>query len=68
MEYTKLIHEIETYCEAMDVAPSTFCLRAAKNGTLYKRMKEGGDCGVKVLDKIRAYIKANPIPQELGAA
>jgi hypothetical protein len=63
MEHIKLIQEIEAYCAAMKMAPSTFCLRAANNGTLYKRMTEGGDCGVKVLDKIRNYMRANPAPK-----
>jgi hypothetical protein len=63
MEHQKLIQEIEAYCAAAGMAPSTFCLKVANNGALYSRMRDGGDCGVKVLDKIRAYIAANPAPQ-----
>lgn len=60
MEREKLLKDIEDYCAATGQAPSTFCLRVVKNGTLYKRLQEGGDCGVKALDKIRKYIAENP--------
>jgi hypothetical protein len=68
MEHEKLIAEIEEHCAATGQAPSTFLLKAVKNGTLYKRLMEGGDCGVKVLDKIRAHIKANPAPKIVTGA
>ena len=64
MEHEKLIKEIEDYCAATNQAPSTFCLRVANNGMLYKRLKEGRDCGVKVLDKIRAHIATHPAPKK----
>lgn len=60
MEHENLIQEIEEYCAATGQAPSSFCLNVVRNGALYKRLKAGGDCGVKQLDKIRKYIRENP--------
>lgn len=68
MEHEKLISEIREYCAATGQAPSTFCLSVVKNGALYKRLLDGSDCGVKVLDKIRTHIANNPAPQKEGAA
>ncbi|MGH1447410.1 MAG: hypothetical protein ACRBBO_15355 [Cognatishimia sp.] len=60
MEHERLIKEIEDYCNAIGRAPSSFCLEVVSDGTLYKRITNGGDCGVKKLDRIRAYIRENP--------
>jgi hypothetical protein len=66
MELEKLISEIERYCAATGQAPSTFCLKVVHNPSLYRRLKSGSGCNVKVLDKIRAHIAANPPPVANG--
>jgi hypothetical protein len=68
MEREAFIREIEEYCLATSQAPSSFCLNVVRNGALYKRLKSGGDCGIRQLDKIRAYIRENPAPKPDEAA
>ena len=63
MEHELLIKQIEEYCSDTNQSPSTFCARVANNASLYKRLKSGRGCGVKVLDRVRLYIANNP-PQK----
>lgn len=55
------IREIEAYCEATRQAPSSL-LGGLGNPTAYKRIKAGGDCATRTVDKARAHMRAHPAP------
>jgi hypothetical protein len=52
--------EIDAYCHAAGLRPSTVCHRAVANGHLYKRLEAGGECLPRTVEKVRAYMRANP--------
>jgi len=57
----KLIDEIEAYAAAVKLSPSTVIQRAAGlGGGKWKRWQAGGDCSIRVAERIRAYMAANP--------
>lgn len=60
METQTLIGEIEAYCEAAGIAPSTFGLRVVNDGKFVERLRRGGGVTVRSLGRIRDYIDENP--------
>jgi hypothetical protein len=60
MKTLSLRSEIDAYCEAAGLQPSTVCHRAVGNGHLHKRLELGGECLPRTVEKLRAYMRANP--------
>ena len=60
MDYPDIISEIEAYCEAADLKPSTVCVRAIENSRFYEREKRRAEMLAEKARLIRAYIKEHP--------
>ncbi len=58
----QFIAELEAYAQACGWKPSTLCQKINSNAKLYKRLKSGGSCTLKTVEKYRAYMAANPPP------
>ena len=57
----KLINEIKAYAKAVGKHPSTILQEAANaSGQTWAKWLEGAGCSVKIMDRIRKYIKDNP--------
>ena len=56
----QLVAEIEAYAAATGMAVRTFCKKAAGNSELVERMRGGGSVTLKIAERVRNYIRANP--------
>ncbi|WP_233141341.1 XRE family transcriptional regulator [Haematobacter missouriensis] len=61
--------EIRSYAEARGILPSTVLQNAAKlGGTTWSKWEAGtASCTMKVAEKVRAYMAANPPPKTEAA-
>lgn len=57
-----LIKEIEAYCKAAGIAPTTFGRLSGAGGTFISRLRAGGGCTMRTVEKIRQYMADNPAP------
>jgi hypothetical protein len=55
-----LIKDIRTFCTAAGIKPTTFGLRAVNDGGFVPRLDAGGQCLPRTVEKVRAYMRANP--------
>lgn len=64
-----LIEQIERYAAETRLSPATITTRAAGNSQLYRRLKAGGSCTIRIAEKLKAYMESNPPsqPAEDGA-
>ena len=64
-----IIAEIDAYCEATGLKPSTVCVRATGSSRLYDRLKRRAEQTHSDAERVRAFIAANPAPEtQAGAA
>lgn len=57
----QFISEIEAYAVARGIEPTTVIQYAANaSGVTWLRWKSGGGCSVRTMDRVRAYMAANP--------
>lgn len=66
-----LIAQIEAFAAANGIAPATVTSRAVGNSRLYRRMKEGGGCNVRVANRLIEFMAAtaqSETPTERDAA
>ncbi|TFL16411.1 hypothetical protein [Jannaschia formosa] len=59
-----IISEIEAYCAATKLKPSTVCVRATGSSRLIARLKRRAEQNAKDAKRIREFIAANPPPPE----
>jgi SAM-dependent methyltransferase len=60
MRAHELLQEISEYCRAGGLAESTFGRRAVNDGKLAARLRNGGRITTETVERIHAYIRANP--------
>src|SRR5579885_1691395 len=60
MNAQELLQEISEYCRQIGLAESTFGRRAVNDGKLAARLRNGGRIPTDTLDRIRAFMAANP--------
>jgi hypothetical protein len=66
----QFLKECLDYCEARGLKHSTFGTYAASDGKFLQRLEDGGQCLPSTMERVRAYMAANPaqsLPQA-GAA
>lgn len=56
MAENNLICEIEQFAERLNIAPATVTSRAVGNSRLYKRLKDGGSCTMRIADRVREFM------------
>lgn len=56
----QFLAEIEEYLASMAVAPSMFGRIALNDPGFVYRVRNGGECRPSTMDKVRAYMAANP--------
>ncbi len=61
MTYPDIISELEDYCGATGLKPSTVCVRALENSRFYEREKRRAEMLAEKARLIRAYMTANPV-------
>ncbi|WP_442772702.1 hypothetical protein [Paenirhodobacter enshiensis] len=62
------LEEITTYCAMAGISPSTLGVRAIGNSRFVDRLRRRVEKTQADVQRVRAYIAANPPPQERGAA
>lgn len=67
MTNPNILLEIDAYCEATGLAPSTVCVRAIENSRFYAREKRRAEMLASKAKAIRAYMAANPVPEKESA-
>lgn len=55
-----LLFEIDAYCEAIGIKPTTLGRYAVNDGGFVARIRAGGQCLPRTAQKVRAYMLANP--------
>lgn len=76
-----LISEMEAYAKRAGISPATVGRNAGQGGTFYGRLRKGCRAWPETIEKVRAYMRANPAdksrksacmsvakPTDLGAA
>lgn len=63
MDREHLIKAIQAHSSKTGLAPATITGRAANNSRLYYRLVNGGDCTMKIAQKVLAYMAENPPAQ-----
>src|SRR5262249_25819369 len=58
-----ILREISDFCRATGLAESTFGRRAANDGKLASRLRNGGRITTETLDRIRAFMASNHGPE-----
>lgn len=58
MDHNALIQAIEAHAAKRNLAPGTITSRAVGNAKLYKRLKDGKSCTVRIAQAVLAYIEA----------
>ena len=53
-----LLLEIEEFCREAEIAEATFSTRAVNDGKFVRRLREGANVTVALVDRVRAYIAA----------
>jgi hypothetical protein len=62
----ELLAEITDYCRQAGLAESTFGRRAVNDGKLANRLRNGGRITTETVDRIHAFITANPAAGTVG--
>lgn len=62
------ISEAKVYCEAVGIKPSTLGQYAVSDNSLFSRLETGGQCLPRTIERVRAYMAANPPKQSDAAA
>ena len=62
MTAQELLAEISDFCRRNGVAESTFGRRAVNDGKLANRLRNGGRVTTDTVERVRAFMKANPTP------
>lgn len=62
-----LVREIDRYCAAVGLKPSTLSRKAIDDGKFYKRVRAGGRCWPETAARIRQYMADNPAPGQAAA-
>lgn len=57
-----LISRIEAYAAKHGIAPATVTSRAVDNSRLYHRLKAGGGCNFTTVERLNAFMDAEPAP------
>ena len=57
---TKITEEVERYCAAVGIAPSTLSLRALGNARFFERKKRREEKDAADAERLRAYMAQNP--------
>ena len=55
-----IIEEIQAYCEAAGISPSTLGVRALGNSRYFDRLKRRLDKTAEDADRLRTYMAENP--------
>ena len=58
----EFIIEARRYADARGIKLATLGTYAVSDKTLFARLENGGDCRVKTINRVRAYMAQNPIP------
>ncbi len=62
----ELLAEITDYCRQAGLAESTFGRRAVNDGKLANRLRNGGQITTETVDRIHAFMSANPAAGTVG--
>lgn len=68
MQDTSIIDEVTAYCARANIQPSTLAVRVLGNSRFFDRMRRRVDKAQADAQKLRAYMAANPAPEQPGAA
>jgi hypothetical protein len=60
MMMSDLISEMKSYCDRSGTAASTLGRRALGDPSFVSRLRGGGECLPRTVEKVRAYMRANP--------
>lgn len=60
MTHAEIIAAIDGYAARSGLAPSTVCQYALKNRLVYDRLKTGGSCSVKTVERLLGWMHDNP--------
>ena len=63
----EFIAEVERYCEAADIAPTTLGLRALNNARFFQRFVKRRESEGEAVSKLRSFMAANPPKKESAA-
>lgn len=56
----EFISRLEAFAASHGISPATVTSRAVGNSRLYARLKSGGDCGTRVIERVDKYMADNP--------
>lgn len=56
----QFIDDAKSYCDAVGIKPSTLGQYAVADNTLFSRLESGGQCLPRTIERVRAYMAANP--------
>ena len=66
---SNIIDEVEAYCRAANIAPTTLTLRAIGNARFFERFARRRESEEQKIQAIREYMRNNPAPKkETGTA
>lgn len=60
MTKDEFLAEIDTYCRAAGMAVTPFGTAAVGDPGFVTRLKKGGDVTLRVVEKVRAFMRDNP--------
>jgi hypothetical protein len=60
MMMSDLISEMKSYCDRSGTAASTLGRRALGDPSFVSRLRGGGQCLPRTVERVRAYMRANP--------
>lgn len=52
-----LLLDIEEFCREADIAEATFSTRAVNDGKFVKRLRQGANVTVALVDRVRTYME-----------
>ena len=55
---SELLLEIEEFCREAGIAEATFSTRAVNDGKFVRRLRDGANVTVALVDRVRAYMAA----------
>jgi hypothetical protein len=60
MMMSDLISEMKSYCDRSGTAASTLGRRALGDPSFVSRLRGGGECLPRTVERVRAYMRDNP--------
>lgn len=62
----EFVHDCRAYAEARGISLVTLGLYAVSDSRLFSRLDNGGQCLPRTMDRVRAYMSANPVGSDFS--